>query len=60
MFLDEAGEIIKGFLFSSDNFSVHWARLDDFEGEDYERIKAVAKLDDGSSANTFVYVLKRK
>ncbi|MEL6319316.1 MAG: gamma-glutamylcyclotransferase [Cyanobacteria bacterium J06626_14] len=60
MTLDEAGEEIKGFLFSSDNLLNHWERLDEFEGEDYERIATLAKVDDGSSAETFVYVLKRK
>lgn len=60
MTLDEAGKEIKGFVFSSDNLLNHWERLDEFEGEDYERIAAVAKLDDGSNVETFVYVLKRK
>ena len=60
MTLDEAGEAIEGFLFSSENLLNHWGRLDEFEGEDYERLLTVAKLGDGSHAETFVYGLKHK
>lgn len=60
MVLDETGEAINGFLFSSDNLADHWESLDEFEGEDYKRISTMAKLSDGSNAETFVYVLKRK
>ena len=59
MVLDAAGEVINGFVFSSDKLAEHWKSLDEFEGKDYERILTMAKLSDGSSAETFVYVLKR-
>ena len=46
--LDEHGEEVEGFLFNSENLSGHWAVLDEFEGEAYERVPAKVKLKDGS------------
>ena len=31
--LNEAGEEIKGFVFTSENLSNHWANLDEFESQ---------------------------
>jgi len=51
-------EIIKGFVFSSDNFSDHWQRLDEFEGEEYCRILSEVQLENGSLIDAYVYALK--
>lgn len=57
--LDEQGESVKGFLFYSTQLHDHWAVLDEFEGNEYERVVAIAALSDGSQVETFVYVLKQ-
>ncbi len=58
--LDEDGEQVKGFLFSSDNLSDHWTRLDEFEGRAYRRVLTVVKLNDRSAVDAYVYVLNHK
>ncbi len=42
--LDNDGNTIKGFIFSSDNILEHWPELDEFEGEAYERVIFKVKL----------------
>jgi gamma-glutamylcyclotransferase (GGCT)/AIG2-like uncharacterized protein YtfP len=56
--LDETGDQIEGFLFSSDQLAGHWTRLDEFEGEGYERVLTTAKLKDGSAVQAYVYRLR--
>ena len=56
--LDEQGNEVEGFLFSSENLSCHWAALDEFEGEAYERVLTKVKLKDGSTVDAYVYVLR--
>jgi gamma-glutamylcyclotransferase (GGCT)/AIG2-like uncharacterized protein YtfP len=58
--LDEQGDEVEGFLFSSENLSAHWAALDEFEGEAYERVLANVKLKDGSTVDAYLYALKIK
>ena len=58
--LDRCAEEIEGFLFSSNELSDNWARLDEFEGEAYERVLAVVKLGDNSKVDAYVYALKSK
>jgi len=36
--LDQSGEEVPGLIFTSEELAAHWARLDAFEGEDYERV----------------------
>lgn len=55
--LDEHGAQVEGFLFSSDALAEHWARLDEFEGEGYERVMTLAKLDGGSIVDAYIYSL---
>ena len=57
--LDEVGEDIKGFIFSSDNLDKHWDELDDFEGGEYKRILAEVHRNDGSSTEAYIYVLRK-
>ncbi len=56
--LDELGGEVHGFIFSSVEFSAHWGRLDEFEGDGYERVVTSAKLGDGTVVNAHIYVLK--
>lgn len=55
--LDEHGGEVKGFLFTSENLSGHWAVLDEFEGEVYERVLTKVKLKGGSTVDAYVYTL---
>ena len=59
LILDEAGEEVNGFIFSSGNLSEHWDALDEFEGEQYKRVLAEVYLDGGSSTEAHIYVLRR-
>jgi gamma-glutamylcyclotransferase (GGCT)/AIG2-like uncharacterized protein YtfP len=56
--LDEQGPEVEGFVFSSDSLDEHWERLDDFEGEGYERVLTVATLPDGGAVEAHIYVLR--
>ena len=56
--LDEFGGKVHGFIFSSEELPTHWARLDEFEGDGYERIVTTAELEDGSLVKAYIYVLK--
>lgn len=56
--LDEHGDEVQGFLFSSEKLSDHWPKLDAFEGKSYERVLTVVKLRDNSSVNAHIYTLK--
>ncbi len=55
--LDECGDEIHGLIFSSDQLATHWPRLDQFEGDGYERVLTVAKLSDGTPVDAYIYRL---
>lgn len=55
---DPQGEPVQGFIYSSENFSRHWQRLDDFEGPGYQRVTVEVELTDGSKTTAFIYALK--
>ncbi|RDZ28576.1 gamma-glutamylcyclotransferase family protein [Lysobacter silvisoli] len=55
--LDESAEPVDGLVFSSPELAAHWARLDEFEGEGYRRVPAVALLHDGRQVEAYVYEL---
>lgn len=54
--LDRGADAVEGFLFTSDSLAEHWARLDDFEGDRYERVLTEVHLSDGGIAEAFIYV----
>ena len=54
-FPDPDGSDVNGLIFVSDDLPDHWARLDAFEGSDYERVKIEATLESGENITTFVY-----
>ncbi len=56
--LSEQGRTVEGFLFSSDQLVDHWKRLDEFEGEGYERVLTTAKRKDNTEVEAFLYALK--
>lgn len=55
--LDELGEEVEGLVFSSESLAEHWARIDAFEGEGYERVLTAAKLEDGTAVDAYIYRL---
>ena len=48
----------RGLLFSSTSLSEHWARLDEFEGEGYERVLTTATRRDGATVDPYIYKLR--
>ena len=56
--LDEQGDEVQGFLFSSEQLGEHWSRLDQFEGDGYNRALTKARLKDGRVVNAYIYELK--
>ena len=54
---EDAGEV-EGLLFVSEHLEDHWARLDHFEGDEYERVLVTAKRADGGCVDAQVYVHK--
>ena len=56
--LNEHCGAVEGFLFTSENLSGHWADLDKFEGEAYERVLTKVKLTDGSTVDAYIYALR--
>lgn len=54
------GEWVEGLIFRSEELAAHWQRLDDFEGEGYERVVVNAHLEDGSTTEAYVYALNPK
>ncbi len=55
--LDEHGDEVQGFLFTSEKLSDHWAMLDAFEGKSYERVLTVAKLRGNRTVDAYIYTL---
>lgn len=56
--LDEAAPEVPGLLFSADALSEHWQRLDEFEGDGYDRVLTEVSLAAGGTATAYVYVLR--
>ena len=56
--LDEDGDLIHGYLFTSSNLINHWDNLDSFEGEEFQRTEVIVKKYDEFEIDTYIYVLK--
>ena len=56
--LDESGEEIEGFVFTSENLPDHWASLDEFEGEAYQRVITKVLLKNGRTIYANIYTLR--
>jgi len=48
---------VSGLIFTSDELSAHWCKLDAFEGEGYNRILVKARLESGSIVQAYIYSL---
>ena len=56
--LNDQGYDVEGFIFISEHLPNHWAVLDEFEGEEYERTLTTVKLQDGSTVEAYIYALR--
>ncbi|UPQ80989.1 gamma-glutamylcyclotransferase [Pseudomonas knackmussii] len=57
--LNEQGERIEGFVFSSNQLPAQWAALDAFEGDAYIRTPAAVRLGTGQTVEAYVYALRK-
>ncbi|MGB1108776.1 MAG: gamma-glutamylcyclotransferase family protein [Gammaproteobacteria bacterium] len=55
---DADAALVDGLLFSSDQLSAHWPRIDEFEGEEYQRITVRVTLEDGEQLDAQVYAVR--
>ena len=56
--VDESGDDVHGHVFISSNLNTNWTYLDEFEGEEYERVVASVTLVSGEQVQAHVYVLR--
>ena len=56
--LDDTGDTVHGWVFTSPELSEHWTLLDDFEGHHYRRVSTDVALSDGKTVVAHVYVLR--
>jgi gamma-glutamylcyclotransferase (GGCT)/AIG2-like uncharacterized protein YtfP len=57
--LDAHGPEVPGFLFRSEDLPAHWDRLDEFEGEGYDRVLTRVRLAGGEQVAAYIYALRR-
>lgn len=50
---------VSGYVFSSEHLCEHWARLDDFEGDSYRRIRVTITTRSGDVVEAHVYAIYR-
>ncbi|MEL7475849.1 MAG: gamma-glutamylcyclotransferase family protein, partial [Cyanobacteria bacterium J06555_12] len=53
----EDGDVIEGYVFSSNQLSEHWTMLDKFEGDGYRRVRVLVEVDGEEALEAFVYAL---
>lgn len=56
--LDDSGNRVQGFLFTSENLHNHWHILDAFEGAEYERVPVEVTTSSGQAVKSSIYMLK--
>ncbi len=54
--LNEHADVVQGLLFTSEVLGEHWTRLDDFEGDGYERVVTEIVLRSGATTEAYIYV----
>jgi gamma-glutamylcyclotransferase (GGCT)/AIG2-like uncharacterized protein YtfP len=60
MTYDDNGDLIEVQVFESEELPAHWARLDEFEGEEYQRVLVPVFMANRSSVLCNIYELNRK
>ena len=58
LMLDTAGAHVAGYRFSSLEPRNHLQRLDEFEGEEYQRVRAQVTMANGQAMVAYVYVVR--
>ena len=58
--IDERGGEVHGHVLSSSELTTLWATLDEFEGEEYERVTAQVTLRGGQLVEAAVYALRSR
>jgi gamma-glutamylcyclotransferase (GGCT)/AIG2-like uncharacterized protein YtfP len=58
LLLDPAGQAVSGSVLTAEDLNNFWATLDEFEGEQYERVLTAVTLQDGSVVEAYIYVLR--
>ncbi len=56
--LDDGADPVAGYVLTSEQLGEAWAALDAFEGDDYHRVSARARIRGGELVEAFVYVLR--
>lgn len=56
--LDPKAEPVPGHVLTSPDLERHWRRLDEFEGEGYERVRADVELADGTVVEAYLYAVR--
>lgn len=56
--LDDSGDEIKGHIFSSEKLKYYWDELDEFEGEEYQRVLIEVKTKDNIAVDAYIYILR--
>ena len=56
--LNDAGNEVHGFVFSSNDLAAQWGTLDEFKGEEYRRVITKAFLDDKTKIEALIYELR--
>lgn len=54
---NDSGNCVDGWLLTSDALKEHWDELDEFEGQEYQRILVPVHLEDGSVVEAWIYAL---
>lgn len=58
--LDPHGSKVDGLVFSSIELPKNWQRLDDFEGDGYQRVLTPVELEGGMQLTAYIYQLSEK
>ncbi|MEM9483342.1 MAG: gamma-glutamylcyclotransferase family protein [Cyanobacteria bacterium P01_F01_bin.116] len=56
--LNENGDDVQGYVFTSSNLNDRWTELDEFEGKEYERVVVSVSLPCGEQVQAYIYVLR--
>ncbi|TMP28166.1 hypothetical protein CWB99_12200 [Pseudoalteromonas rubra] len=57
LILDDGAQQVSGLVFTSEQLSAYWHRLDEFEGAHYTRVLTDVELDSGAIIQACVYTL---
>lgn len=58
LMLDPAGQAVSGSVFTAEQLGDFWPTLDEFEGDQYERVLTAVTLQDGTAVEAYIYVLR--